>query len=298
MKKTMFLTMMFLLVVAAMPFAARAQDTQPSQGGAKAQAKGLENDPAFKNLSPSDQEWVRGMTKQLDSALERGDIKALSQLQLTVAHWQLSGSSFCAGHKVGEGTFLDATAQSESNQQQAYAERWLEPEPGNTVHSAVFTKARCIVSDGDTVDGRFITRVLPNSLGVSNRGLVAYEALYLDTTDKGTKRERRGAFIENRFAFELDPLKASLLNRPDVTDTDRDFRWNEARGALDTAPGVALAPMVPVSAKGEAKPGCEASAPDKKPRIGGIPIPLPAAAGVILSGRYPTTRPCPATPGK
>jgi hypothetical protein len=105
---------------------------------------------------------------------------------------------------------------------QAFAVRWLDPARGETfVHTAIFTEKRCVVHDGTFIDEKRILRVLPNSLEVSYpHGLVAYEAIYVDSADDGKSMPsyRRGAFVEDRFVFDIDPQKASSSrerNKPD-----------------------------------------------------------------------------------
>jgi hypothetical protein len=93
------------------------------------------------------------------------------------------------------------------------------------------------------LDGRSISKILPNSLAISARhGLVAYEALYLGRPGEGTGATveiHRGVFIENRFFIDLNPRKASTTSGP-LKDEDRDFSWDDENERLVMRPGVFL----------------------------------------------------------
>lgn len=243
----------------------KPQQAQPPTPGQITPAPdGLDDDPAFKRLSPEGQAWVRAMTNKLHTAIEQKDIQALNRLQLEVAQRELTGTKFCGDHVIGQDTFLVALALGDSRKEEAFVARWLEPEREG-IHSAVFTRSRCIASDGDIVDGKRISKILPNSLAVSSQhGLVAYEALYFDHPAGGPETPqdvRRGVFIESRFLLEIDPHKASALSGP--KDEDRDFSWNAQTERIDMRPGVALDLVAP-----SAKPDCSEAPKAKKPRFG------------------------------
>ncbi len=255
MKKTML-----VLLLAALPPAGTWADSTPppasSAGGQVMQRPpltqpgSLEDDPAFKRLAPEQQEWVRTTLNKVDTAIERKDIDALEQIRLDIAKGEILGMTLC-GHAADEGTFVDADVQNASREE-AFAIRWLGPR-GTVVHSAVFTgRTRCVVTDGDTVDGRLVVRALPNSLAVSNQhAMTAWEAEYWNSpAEQGAGgTPHRGVFIENRFLTELDPQKASAVDSRDLTDESRDFRWNDEQETLAVKPEVVLAGQArPVSA--------------------------------------------------
>jgi len=203
----------------------------------------LEDDPHFKHLSPEGQHWVKSLMDSLDKATERHDIAAIDQLTLEVARKEVTGMRFCGAHIFNEGMFLDAIEFGQSKEH-AFVARWLEAERGSSVvHTALFTEGRCIATDGSTLDGRSISKILPNSLAISARhGLVAYEALYLGRPGEGTRATgeiHRGVFIENRFFIDLDPRKASTTSGP-LKDEDRDFSWDDVNERLVMRPGVFL----------------------------------------------------------
>jgi hypothetical protein len=170
----------------------------------------MEGDSTFLRLPPEKQAWVRQTMDRLDGAIKDGAAEAFGRLLLDAVKPQLIGKAFCAT-TFDEATHLDVVETSSTAQ--AFAVRWLDKARGATfVHTAIFTEKRCVVHDGDLVDGKRILRVLPNSLAVSYpHGLVAYEALYFDPADDGKAgpANRRGVFIDDRFLVDLDPLKAS-----------------------------------------------------------------------------------------
>jgi hypothetical protein len=167
----------------------KPQQAQPLAPGQITPAPdGLDEDPRFKRLSPAEQAWVRAMTNKLHTAIEQKDTQALDKLQLEVAQRDLDGTKFCGDHVIGQGTLLVALALDDSRKEEAFVARWLEPERDG-IHSAVFTRGRCITSDGAIVDGKRISKILPNSLAISSQhGLVAYEALYFDHPAGGPSR--------------------------------------------------------------------------------------------------------------
>ena len=243
----------------------KPQQAQPLAPGQITPAPdGLDEDPRFKRLSPAEQAWVRAMTNKLHTAIEQKDTQALDKLQLEVAQRDLDGTKFCGDHVIGQGTLLVALALDDSRKEEAFVARWLEPERDG-IHSAVFTRGRCITSDGAIVDGKRISKILPNSLAISSQhGLVAYEALYFDHPAGGPEMPqdiRRGVFIESRFLLEIDPHKASALSGP--KDEDRDFSWNAQTERIDMRPGLALDPV-----ELSAKPDCSEAPKAKKPRFG------------------------------
>jgi hypothetical protein len=147
------------------------------------------------------------------------------------------GANLC-GHVIDAGTFVDARAQNASHED-AWVIRWLDPK-GTAVHSAL-GMGRCVVKDGDTIDGKVIVRVLPNSLAVSNRhALTGWEAEYWNYPGEQAHTPHRGAFSDGRFITELDPSKASELGS--TADAEPDFRWNEEQETLVLKPGVVLIP--------------------------------------------------------
>jgi hypothetical protein len=209
----------------------------------------LEDDPAFKRLSPEAQYWVRTMTNKLHEAIEQRGIEGLDQFKLAVAQGELAGAKFCGKHIFSQWTFVEAVALNESRKEEVFVARW------GGVHSAVFTDKRCIASDGDIVDGKLISKILPNSLAVSRQnGLVAYEALFFDHPAEAPGSAQfiqRGVFIENRFLVVLD--QGNSVPSRSVRDEDRDFWWDDQQERLDMRSGVALdvvtVLVVPMQAK-------------------------------------------------
>jgi hypothetical protein len=209
----------------------------------------LEDDPAFKRLSPEAQYWVRTMTNKLHEAIEQRGIEGLDQFKLAVAQGELAGAKFCGKHIFSQWTFVEAVALNESRKEEVFVARW------GGVHSAVFTDKRCIASDGDIVDGKLISKILPNSLAVSRQnGLVAYEALFFDHPAEAPGSAQfiqRGVFIENRFLVVLD--QGNSVPSRSVRDEDREFWWDDQQERLDMRSGVALdvvtVLVVPMQAK-------------------------------------------------
>lgn len=210
------------------------QQVVPPQGG-------LADDPGFKRISPEAQEWVRSIGERLRRATEQRDVKAIEQIRLEIAKRQWTERNVC-GHLIGEGTFIDARVLSASHEE-AMAIRWLGAEPDAAIHSAIFTgRGRCVATDRAVVDGKWIVRVLPNSLGVSNQhALVAWEAEYWDDPLEAIARTaHRGVFIEDHFLLELDPRMASAPGALTLTDASRDFRWSDQEEVIIPKAGVVL----------------------------------------------------------
>ena len=149
------------------------------------------------------------------------------------------GANLC-GHVMDAGTFIDARAQNASHEE-AFVMRWLDPK-GTSVHSALFM-GRCVAKDGDTIDGKVIVRVLPNSLAVSDRhALTAWEAEFWNSSAEQVRGRtpHRGAFSE--VASSRNSIRAKLPS-PAASGTDPDFRWNnEEEEILALKPGVVLVP--------------------------------------------------------
>jgi len=296
-------TRIFLLLALSLPSVIWAQSAKPRSANGSPQAaqpqqglvESLENDPEYKRLSPERQAWVRAMTTRLETATNQHDIRALEQLKLEVAQRELTGTKFCGGLVVNEGTFVDAFVSKEPYQ--AFAVRWLDREPGTAVHTAIFTSGgRCVVKDGDVLEGdKSITRILPK-LAVSGKyGFVAYEAFFLSPSELAAgSTPHRAVFIENRFLTELDPHKASAPFSLSVNDEELDFRWNDDPVRVELKPGLALLPAAqapaaagtkqttqrPLPAPSKqpanqaAQTGCgSGKSATKKPGFGGIPLP-------------------------
>jgi hypothetical protein len=252
----------------------------------------LEADAAFKSLSPEAQYWVRIMTQKLHEAIEQWGIKALDEFKLTAAQGELAGTKFCGEHTFGQWTFLEAVALNESRKEEVFVATWLEHEDGSgEVHSAVFTDKRCIAIDGQVVDGKLISKILPSSLAASRQnGLVAYEAYFFDHPAEapgGAQFIQRGVFIENRFFVGLGYGNGSVPSRS-VRDEGRDFWWSDQQERLEMRSGVALDPatalVVPMQAKeylaprsatpstqqptAPPAPDCAETPKAKKPRFG------------------------------
>jgi hypothetical protein len=208
------------------------------------------------------------------------------------------------GHFVDDGTFFDAVSSTTSGKI-AFAMRWLDPRPGTIVHSAIFTGYGefCIVTDGAVIDGKFIGRVMPNSLAISDTGLVAWEGEYFTSPAESIagNRPHRGAFIGNRFAFELDERNATPANNPDMSK--KDFIWRNE--LLVPRPGVVLGvspvitpvrPVFPPSALPKAvAPQTPASPNAQRPQPAPKPVPKAATPKPAVTAQPKPQRvlPCP-----
>jgi hypothetical protein len=256
----------------------------------------LQDDPAYKRLSPEAQGWVRNMTNRLDTAVAQGDLKGIEQVKLESVRRQLIGKKICGGHIADEGTFVDAVALGSTRKEVAFMVRWLDPDPGTIVHSTVFTQTHCVASDGDILDGRRILRVLLNSLGVSKEGLVAYEAIYANRPERSLAGiEHRGLFIENHFVYELDPGKAAAIDSLTLTDADRDFAWDDEQGRIVPKAGTVL-PAQPASGLPTSQvqqPARGAQNPANPKARFGIPKSVQQQIGK-LTGQTPSSPPYPA----
>jgi hypothetical protein len=185
---------------------------------------------------------------------------------------------------------VNALAVDYSYPEEAISVRWLDPDPGIPMRTAIFTtELRCIASDTTVVDGKWIVRLLPNSLAMSKERVVAYEAIYLNRNETPVATEHRGVFIGNRFLFDLNPAKASP---PDSYNADSDFAWDDTNNRIVPKPGIVLTTSAP-SPKA-AQPECAAQAIPHKKNIF-VPKPLKDQLGK-LKRPTPSLPPCPATP--
>jgi hypothetical protein len=85
MRRTLSLAIVSALLL---PLAARAQSTTPVPPPTAQQAKPhdpIEDDPAFKNLPPDEQAWMRNIRERLGKAIEDQDAAALVQIQQDIA---------------------------------------------------------------------------------------------------------------------------------------------------------------------------------------------------------------------
>jgi hypothetical protein len=182
------------------------------------------------------------------------------------------GANLC-GHVIDAGTFVDARAQNASHEE-AVVMRWLDPK-GTAVHSALFM-GRCVAKDGDTIDGKLIVRVLPNSLAVSDRHAISgWEAEFWSSSGEQApgRTPHRGVFSDGRFVTELDPGKASEVGT--ASNIDPDFRWNEEEEILALKPGIVLVPSPLHYTYATAPPPSNAQAADAK--VTPAQAPAPAA---------------------
>lgn len=156
--------------------------------------------------------------------------------QTGMPNGQGPGPHYC-GHVIDAGTFIDARARNASGEE-AVLIRWLDGKT-NAVHSALFM-GRCLAKDGDTIDGKIISRVLPNSLAVSEKhAFTGWEAEYRESYGPlGLGPSKRGVFNDNRFVAELDASKASEAGS---ASGEPDFRWNDQE-TLTLKPGLVLPP--------------------------------------------------------
>ena len=204
------------------------------------QKERLDDDPIFQQLSQENKTWVRRLTDRIYIAANDWELKALQRQYIDFSRSQFIGRQFC-NHTFTEATYLDAVKTYPGTR--AFVARWLDPEPGTTIiHTALFTDSRCVVSDGDVIDGKRIVRVLPNSLAISHQdGLVAYEAIYFDPAHDimSAHSYRRGVFIDKRFFADIGPQ--SLTATPD--ENTFDFWWSEKLERLEISPELRVRPI-------------------------------------------------------
>jgi hypothetical protein len=78
------------------------------------------------------------------------------------------------GTTLASSAVIDGIALSDTGDV-AFVARWPE---GAKERTAVFTSRHFIARDGDTLDGKFLTRINATALAINNEGQVAFEALY------------------------------------------------------------------------------------------------------------------------
>lgn len=241
-----------------------------------AEASRLEEDPDYRRLAPDKQAEVRATMEKVHNVIVQRDMNALRQVQLDITSRQIRGIALC-GHLADERTRVEAVSFNQAREQVLLIS-WPS-EIGGVAHTAIVTgRGRCVVADGVQVDGKRILRVLPHSLGISEQSaMVAYEALYAGRDVNGREgAEQRGAFIENRFAAELDPHSASPLAK--FSEDDRDFWWKRDAETLDAKPGVWRVPSV-------------AAAPARPPAMAGAPVTTSPPPAPTPERSQPTPKP-------
>jgi hypothetical protein len=301
-------TIIFLALAASLPALIRGQNaraqwppqaTRSVQGPQARSGDTGQDDLVFPDSSLEDEGWARS------TALARnpGDLRAMKaflQLKFKMAQRDLAGTKFCGEHVVNGATFVDEIAESAHGM--AFALRWLDREPGITVHTAITTSmGRCVAIDGLTLrDGKSILAVMPNSLAISSQhGLIAYEAEYSPSRSGNFNGGgiHRGLFVEDHWVADLDSQKASPPFGLALDDAGVDFRWGVADEKLEIKPGVAIVSVtqapparpsaqtaVPQAQRPAASPtpasrqsaqnACDASkTPARKPRFGGVALP-------------------------
>jgi hypothetical protein len=269
------ITNVFISAALLLSPAVKGQQIAPPQAqatGQQPQSDRLEDDPGFKRLSPEQQEWIKAQTT--------GKSSAKPNQTPDDAH---SASLFHVerGRKIGDHTFTEATlidgSVHNSVGEVAFVARWLDTDPGSgIVYSAVFTSKRCVAWYWDNRDdGRFVIRILKNSLAINKAGQVAYEALYANNIGEAVEGiVHRGVFVEQRFAFELDPNKLNWLHG-DIVDTERDFILTDD-GKIIPRPAVVLSPPAPTPDSTHAKPIAQSNQAQPSAKTGCSVTPAPA----------------------
>jgi hypothetical protein len=248
-----------------------------------------DGDPASRRRFPDRQAETAQQKTSAEQEAADNDSHAAYPFESPWVSAIISGATLC-GHLVDDGTFLDAVSFNAAGQM-AFVIRWLDWRPGTIVHSALLTGAdTCFVTDGAIVDGKVIARAMPNSLAVSNQhAFVAWEGEYWNSPLESTTRSpHRGAFIGNKFAFEIDQRNATPATMPDKLKFSSDFRWSNVNEVLVPKPGIVLIPASPVIAA----PARPAALPKAAPTA----MPKEPAAANIGARRPPEAAPKPATP--
>jgi hypothetical protein len=95
------------------PTALRAQTATPPSQSAPPSAGKLEDDPAFKKLSPEEQAWVRDMTDRLHKAIAAKDTAAIDQIQKEIAQHNAKNGvpAGCVATAPKKPSFLDRLKQ-------------------------------------------------------------------------------------------------------------------------------------------------------------------------------------------
>jgi hypothetical protein len=101
------------------------------------------------------------------------------------------------GTSLHSSAVLDGIALSDTGEV-AFVARWPEAAKERT---AVFTSRHLIARDGDTLDGKFLTRINATALAINNEGQVAFEAIYGEPG-------QTGIFIGRKFAMALSTAGA------------------------------------------------------------------------------------------
>lgn len=207
-----------------------------SQPGVHLSKAEMAADPEFRGRTPVEQARISWLVTRANAALTANDEEALSSIQQEFNRPSLAGDLIC-GYVGDAATLADVTVSSEAISDYVTLARWLDPQPGGAVHTALFAESarRCITHDGMVVDGRTIIRVLPSSILVNGDGSVAYEALY--STNAAAGIVHRGAFLDLHFAFDI-AASASAQERPSLNDAARDFTYDAQSHRLIPKQGV------------------------------------------------------------
>jgi hypothetical protein len=130
------------------------------------------------------------------------------------------------GTTLASSAVIDGIALSDTGDV-AFVARWPE---GAKERTAVFTSRHFIARDGDTLDGKFLTRINATALAINNEGQVAFEALYGNPG-------QTGIFIGRKFNIALSTAGA-----------DTDFLLSDdGKVVLKTATAAAAKPATPRS---------------------------------------------------
>jgi len=130
------------------------------------------------------------------------------------------------GTTLSPSAVIDGIALSDTGDV-AFVARWPE---GAKERTAVFTSRHLIARDGDTLDGKFLTRINATALAINNEGQVAFEAIYGEPG-------QTGIFIGRKFSMALSTAGA-----------DNDFQLSDdGKIVLKAATAASAKPTAPRS---------------------------------------------------
>ena len=169
----------------------------------------------------------------------------------------VSTGSNVGGTTLPSGAVLDGIALSDTGEV-AFAAHWSE---GGRERTAILTSHHLIARDGDTLDGKYLTRINATALAIDNAGQVAFEAIYGDPS-------QTGIFVGRKFILALSTAGA-----------DNDFLLSDD-GKIVLRAAIAASPGTPASAP---RPG--ATTATNNPIIPpGIGLKIPRGLQGILLG--------------
>jgi hypothetical protein len=167
----------------------------------------------------------------------------------------LSTGATVGGHRLSPTATFEGVGFNDASDV-AFVVHWIE---ADRERSAVFTSKRFIAGDGDTLDGKPISRINGTALNLNSSGQVAFEAVYGNPA-------QTGIFVDRKFILALS-----------VSGSNNDFSLNDDGSIVLNA--ATAAPVTPTPA-----PGAHPATTNNTELQRGVGLKVPRAVAGILYG--------------